>query len=114
MMHIIQGSIYANGKIYLNDRSITTGTAVSGDQVIRGANVSVGSISQYAQVERYTIPVKTVTIGTSDISVPIEGTRILEPGSYKDVTVLDRGQITRHLLLTELHQAWLFKVYRMD
>lgn len=90
----IQGSIYANGKIYLNDRSITTGSVVSGDQVIRGANISAGSISQYAQVERYTIPITTVSIGTSDITVPIEGTRILEPGNYKDITVLDRGQIT--------------------
>jgi hypothetical protein len=91
---IVNGSIYANGKIYLNDRSITTGTVVSGDSVIRGFNISAGSIVQHANVEQYTIPVKNITIGTSDFTVPLDGNRTLEPGSYKDVTVMERGVLT--------------------
>jgi RHS repeat-associated protein len=91
---IIRGSIYANGRIYLNDRSIATGSVVSGDSVIKGFNVSTGLIQQRANVDHYSIPVKNVTIGTTDITVPLEGSQIIYPGNYKDVTVLERSSIT--------------------
>jgi RHS repeat-associated protein len=90
---IVHGSIFANDTVILHDRSQTTGAVVSEDSVIIGSNVSVGSITQHASVESYMIPVKSFSIGTSNFTVPLDGSGTLLPGNYKTVHIFDRGTL---------------------
>jgi serine protease len=91
------GRVTSTAAVSLLDRSRVTGSVVSGRAVAQGAGVVVtGGITQNAVLT----PVQTLSwnvqfeLGTQDVSVPVNGSRVLAPGAYRNVTAFANATLT--------------------
>jgi len=92
----VYGSILANGNVTLYDRSTVYGDLTTGRILIQsppGSATVTGTIQQHASVTTYTIPTRSVTIGTQDIRVNNDDSLTISAGNYDTIQVLDRGKL---------------------
>lgn len=83
---IVTGHVRSTGSVVMQDRARVNGNVTAGGTVARPNNTVVtGTVSQNTPVAALTIPTKTVTFGTTDVSVGMGQTRSLAPGNYRDL-----------------------------
>jgi hypothetical protein len=105
------GRVHSNGDIrYVNGWSLQDGelTAVDditigafylivgdvsagGTAMVSGLSIVVGTVTSGAPVAPVTLPAPAFVAGGPDVSVPADGTVVLAPGSYDDVSIGSRG-----------------------
>jgi regulation of enolase protein 1 (concanavalin A-like superfamily) len=90
----IRGSIFAGTTVTLKDRASVNGNVTAGGLIVKGSGVYIsGTQSPNTPVTTYTIPTITVTPGSQNVDVAINGLRTLDPGAYGTILVRDRATL---------------------
>jgi RHS repeat-associated protein len=85
----IFSNVVAGTTITLRDNAIVDGDAICGSTLTLQTGASVGgAVKQNGQATTFTIPQKTVTPGTQNITVANNATQVLQPGDYKSLMAL--------------------------
>ncbi len=91
----VNGPVFSTGNVNLYDRCIVNGNITAGGLINRTFGVVVnGSLSPNTPVPVYTIPTKTFSTGTQNITVPLDSTRVFQAGNYGNITILERATVT--------------------
>jgi hypothetical protein len=98
---VLEGNVFAGGNIVLADRAIVRGRASAGGTVTVPPSADVlGPISEHAPHTALTIPTRTVTPGTTNITLT-SGSRALNPGAFGVVTTT--GNVTLSFVAGTYH-----------
>ncbi len=91
----LNGNCTVDGPSTLRNRAYVDGniTLAAGLTMQHGAGYS-GTCTEYTPVDPVSITPKSVSVGTTDITVMNNQSRTLNPGSYRNLTVYDRGKLT--------------------
>ena len=83
---VVTGHVRSTGTVTLGDRSRVNGNVTAGGAITPSSqSIVTGTVSRNTPVPALTIPTKTVTPGSTDVSVSNAQTRLLAPGSYRDL-----------------------------
>jgi cysteine-rich repeat protein len=91
----VTGHVRSTGTALLRDRARVDGNVTAGGAVTRqNQTVVTGTVSPNTPVAALTIPSKTVTPGTTDVNVNGGQTRVITPGSYRDLHFFAGSTVT--------------------
>jgi cysteine-rich repeat protein len=83
---LVTGHIRSGGSVLLRSTARVEGNVTAEGAITQqGGVVVTGTLSPNTPVTPFTIPTKAVTAGVTDVNVLAGQTRILAPGSYRDV-----------------------------
>jgi hypothetical protein len=83
---VITGDVVSGGDAFLRDSAKVYGTVTVAGVVNRQNNISVsGGITEHAPYSSRPIPSKSVTPGSTDVTVAGGSNKTLQPGTYRDL-----------------------------
>jgi hypothetical protein len=95
---IVNGNVTAGGDVQIGDRTVVQGDVTTAGVIRRtqtGGSVIGGTARERASYTALTIPTKTVTPGTTAVTVPNDHPgQTIAPGSYAVVTLRARAKVT--------------------
>jgi hypothetical protein len=94
---VINGNITAGGNVTVGDRTRVQGDVTTAGVINRtpsGGSVITGLAKERAPYTPLTIATKTVATNTTNVSVPVDATQTINPGTYGTVTLGARSKVT--------------------
>ncbi len=91
---VIGGGIYSGGNLSLRERDTVKGDAIASEFIIKQNGVVIsGTERAHAQIKFPQLSIKSVTYGTSNITVNNDATCELDPGNYQDFHAFSRSVV---------------------
>jgi len=92
---VVNGDILSAGSVNLFDRALVNGSVTAKTAINKSYGVTItGNTSPNTNVVSYTIPTKTFSADTTNITVPLDSSRVIVPGNYGDIIVMERATVT--------------------